>query len=428
MANQINVFKFGGASVKDAEAVRNVANILRRYPDRKLMVIISAMGKTTNALERLLQVVNKPSERNRELLFIYDFHHNIVTELFDDNAKFPEEFDDIFNAFGKFLDSLMFDDEDFAYDQVVSFGEVLSTLIISNYLDHAGIQNKWLDARELIATDNTYREAVVDWITTEKAIREGVLPRFEEMNVCISQGFIGYCQQGFTTTLGREGSDFSAAIFAYALDAQDVTIWKDVPGMLNADPKWFDDTKRLDKISYREAIELSYYGATVIHPKTLKPLQNKSIPLYVKSFLRPEERGSEIQKSTVSDALIPSFIFKMEQVLISITPRDFSFIVEENISQLYGIFAQHGVKINLMQNSALNFSVCVDYDAKKFEHLIAALQENYNVLYNSDLELVTIRHYDSDTINRVTKGKEILVEQRSRQTARMVMREGKEQA
>ncbi len=422
----MKVFKFGGASVKDPDAVRNVKRVLDLFPDENLVVVISAMGKTTNALEKLIaEHVCDPANGQAVLSEITKFHAEILVDLFpDETHPIHRQVAELLADVADILANEPTDHYDFIYDQVVSFGEVISTSIVSAYLNDAGTDNQWLDARRLVRTDNNYREGRVDWKTTEAKIQKAInLNDNDGRQVFITQGFLGHTPEGLTTTLGREGSDYTAGIFAYCLNAEDVTIWKDVPGMLNADPKWFDNTEKLDRISYREAIELAYYGASVIHPKTIKPLQNKTIPLYVKSFIHPEDPGTIIQSSTDNDELIPSFIFKMDQVLLSISPKDFSFIVEHNLRDIFNSFHEHKVKINLMQNSAISFSVCMGGDRNQIDQVIEALTKDFNVKYNNGLELVTIRHYDQATIDRVTLNKDILVLQKSRQTARMVMRD-----
>jgi aspartate kinase len=313
---------------------------------------------------------------------------------------------------------------DYVYDQIVSVGELLSTKIVSAYLNAEHLTNTWLDVRSVIQTDNTYRNANINWKLTEQLVRELFAKNkaLNTSNYIVTQGFIGASSENFTTTIGREGSDFTAAILAYCLNAESVTIWKDVPGMLNADPKWFDDTQQLHHISYHEAVELAYYGATVIHPKTIKPLQNKKIPLLVKSFLDPNQQGTLVDGNTTEDELIPSFIFKMQQVLISISAKDYSFIVEDNLSQIFSQLSAHKITVNMMQNSAISFSICVDFNPFTTHQFIEELQKEYQVLYNENLELVTIRHYDAATIERVTANKQILVEQKSRNTARFVMK------
>jgi aspartate kinase len=312
-------------------------------------------------------------------------------------------------------------DFDLEYDQLVCYGELISTTIVHAYLQHMGLSSAWVDARQIIRTDARHRDARVDWVRSQ-AYADPLKEVVREKGIVIIQGFIGSSGVGNATTLGREGSDFTAAIMAYLLDAESVTIWKDVPGMLNADPKWFKDTVKLDKISFREAIELAYFGASVIHPKTIKPLQNKGIPLYIKSFVDPEASGSVIQEKTDSDNLVPSYIFKQNQVLVSITPKDFSFVVEDNLRDIFDIIASLGIRVNLMENSAISFSVCVDKDDYKLEKLFAQIQQSYTVRYNEDLTLITIRHYDDKTIQMLTENKEVILEQRSRQTVRMVVR------
>lgn len=422
----MKVFKFGGASVKNADAVRNVASVLNLFPKEKIVVVVSAMDKTTNALERVVKkYFYKEGDAVAELEKVKLFHQKILQELFPE--KNHPVYSDVNNSFVE-IEWLIEDEPtgsfDFTYDQIVSIGEFVSSKILSAFLNDAGIKNKFLDIRDIIKTDNTYRDAKVDWEKSQEALQNS--PLFWKgagSEVFVTQGFLGVTSENYTTTLGREGSDYTAAILANLLNAESVTIWKDVPGFLNADPKWFDDTVKLRNISYHEAIELSYCGASIIHPKTIQPLHAKNIPLYVKSFVFPNEEGTVINENTSSDSLIPSFIFRMNQVLISIIPNDYSFIVEENLRDIFSYFSKHRVKINLMQNSAISFSVSVDDDEKKIPALIQELKKNYKVLYNRNLELVTIRHYDQKTIERVTVNKEILLEQKTRQTARMVMRD-----
>ena len=422
----MKVFKFGGASVKDPSAVRNVSEILKLYNGEKLTVIVSAMGKTTNKLEEVVKAysLNDHKMFNDHVNDLYEFHMHIMGELFHErHYAIFNKVEDVFEKLRNMFDQPFPDNYSFAYDQIVSLGEVISSHIVASFLFEQGHSAAWADARKLVRTDNLYQEGKVDWTKTEELIRSRFLPNFREEDIQVTQGFIGHTPEGFTTTLGREGSDYTAGIFAYCGDAESVTIWKDVPGMLNADPKWFDNTIKLDKISFKEAIELSYYGASVIHPKTIKPLQNKGIPLYVKSFLDPQAEGTVIQASTENDHLIPSFIFKMDQILFSFTTRDFSFIVEENLSDIFNRLAKVNAKINLMQNSALNFSILLDRSKVDPQKIIDLFNDTYEVRYNEGLELVTIRHYDQITLDRVTEGKDILVEQKTRQTARMVMKD-----
>ncbi len=421
----MKVFKFGGASVKDAEAVKNVASILHLFEGEQLAVVISAMGKTTNAMEAIL---NAFWERDREMFTTLveerrSFHLEIMDLLFE-NRELPiyTDINTIFNTLIIHFDSVISENFDFEYDQIVSLGEVISTKIVAAYVNLISGSCRWMDARTLITTDRKFREAEVDWKLTEAHFQERFLPKFSDNNVLITQGFIG-SNDNSTTTLGREGSDFTAGIIAYCCNAESVTIWKDVPGMLNADPKWFDNTVKLDQISFREAIELSYYGASVIHPKTVKPLQNKNIPLHVKSFVNPDEEGTVIQESMRHDHLVPSFIFKMNQVLFSFTPKDFSFIVEENLSDIFNRLSQVNAKINLMQNSALSFSILMDAEKVDISQILAAFGDLYQVKFNEDLELVTIRHYDQATIDRVTVDKEVILQQKTRETARLIVKE-----
>lgn len=419
----MQVFKFGGASVKDANAVKNVAAILKRYEGKQLVVVISAMGKITNALERLVDAYFYKKENAESVLEeIKAFHLNIVGELFPDKSH--PFYNDLENTFVEIQWAI--EDEptgtyNFEYDQIVSMGEVISTKIISAYLNEIGIKNKWMDARGLVQTDNTYREGKVDFELTESLVKKELIPAVNANNIVITQGFLGGTSENFTTTLGREGSDYTAAILAYCINAENVTIWKDVPGVLNADPKWFDNTVKISELTYQDAIELTYYGATVIHPKTIKPLQNKGIPLYVRSFLNHDEEGTVV-KETGRKLPIPSFIFKINQVLISLQAKDFSFIAEDNLSSIFEVFYKHGVKIHMMQLSAINFSVCTDNDAQKIPALIAELQNEFKVLYNENLELCTIRYYDQSTLDRVCINKQILLEQKSRYTAQMVLK------
>ncbi len=423
--DSILVFKFGGASVKSAEAINNVVHILKLYSDRKIVVVVSAMGKTTNKLESLFDAaINQEKElftSRKETL--YDFHIEIINTLFSEDAyetikyKIDVVFDDI-NAFylnqvNKSLSQ--------RYDAFISFGEQLSSIILQFKIKQELNESQWSDARKLIKTDAQFQKANVDWPKSILLIQEHCQKALDSNRIIVTQGFIASNALGETTTLGREGSDYSAGIFAHALDAESVTIWKDVPGMLNADPKFFENTQKLDRISFREAIELSYYGASVIHPKTLKPLQNKKIPLYVKSFMNPKDEGTTIDVDTSNDHMIPSFIFKKNQVLFSITPKDFSFLIEANLSDIFLKLSEAKAEINIMQNSALSFSFLVDHNPNKIKSIIDELSSSYEVKYNTNLELVTVRHYDKKTNDFVCKGKKILLQQRTRRTARFVL-------
>ena len=420
----IRVFKFGGASVKNAEAIYNVSEILSKHKKDKLVIIVSAIDKTTNALEELYESYFERNHlRFNEILNqIKEFHFEIVSNLFSEgNELLEEEMQKTFQWLQDRLKKPLNENKSFDYDQIVSKGEVLSTQIIHHFLQKSGFLSAWVDARDCIKTDKKFQEANVNWEETSQNISK-LKEVFVKYNVIISQGFIGSTKDNFTTTLGREGSDFSAAIFAYCLDAKDVTIWKDVPGMLNADPKYFDNTVLLDKISFREAIELSYYGASVIHPKTVKPLQNKNISWYVRSFVNDVLPGTTIQQSSINDSRIPSYIFKFNQVLFTISPMDFSFLVEENLGDILLRLSKLSIHINLMQNSALSFSILVDRNKINPEILMSEFSDKYLVKYNEGLELITIRHYDDHTIEEVTNDKRIIVQQRTRSTARFVVK------
>ncbi|MGI8892313.1 MAG: aspartate kinase [Bacteroidia bacterium] len=422
----MRVFKFGGASVKNAEAVKNVKRILQLHGKDNILVVVSAMDKTTNALEK---VVNSYFSGNKEeaennLIKVREFHVNILNELFEDkNHPVYDLINNVFVEIEWVLDEDPGRDYGFLYDQIVSQGEFLSTRIISEYLNDNSVDNLWLDVRDCIKTDNSYREGKVEWNTTDHLIKSIVIPEFENgRSVIITQGFVGCTSENYNTTLGREGSDYTAAIFGHALDAEEVVIWKDVSGVYNADPKYFPEAEMIDALSYNETIELAFYGASVIHPKTIKPLENKKIPLKVKSFVDPNKEGSVICFETNFSKPVPCFIYKRNQVLISVSAMDFSFIIEENLSRIFQLFAAAHVKINLMQNSAISFSVCTDNDPYKIPDLIDNLQKEFRVLYNTDVDLLTIRHYTQEVLNKLTEGKEILLEQRSRNTVQVVMR------
>ncbi len=411
----MKVFKFGGASVKDAAGVRNLAEIVRTQ-GQNAVIVVSAMGKTTNALESLVRVYvdNQSSAIQTQLASLKTYHTDIMNELNGNFSQVHQTFTQLENYLRSPVSALY----DEVYDQIVSVGELLSTQIIAAYLINTGLSIRWIDARQLIRTDATFREGRVDWEFTGGQIKSAV----KKSGINITQGFIGQSADNRTTTLGREGSDYTAAIFAYCLNAESVTIWKDVPGVLNADPKWFDETVLLERLTYQDAIELAYYGATVIHPKTIKPLQNKGIPLLVKSFLKPDAPGTVIGNYE-RHLTVPSFIFKVNQVLISLHPNDFSFIAEDNLSRIFGRFAQAGVKINLMQHTAISFSVVVDNNPDRVPALLALLKEDFRVSYNDGLELITIRYYDQGTIDRVLPNKKLLLEQKSRYTVQLVVKD-----
>lgn len=418
----MQVFKFGGASVKDAAAVRNVKSIMEKYAASPVILVVSAMGKTTNALEKVVYAHYTGDSSAGEFLAQSKlFHKNIMTELFPANHKVFEEVNNFFVEAEWLLEEKP-RNYDFLYDQLVSIGELVATKIISHFLTLENMNNTWLDVRGMILTDNHYRAANILWYETRNNVHATVSVNFAKNNIIVTQGFIGGTSENYTTTLGREGSDYTAAIIAYCMDAESVTIWKDVPGVLNADPRYFKETQKLEQISYLDAIEMSYYGATVLHPKTIKPLENKGIPLYVKSFLQPLSSGTVIGKDLNTKPFVPNLIVKTDQVLISISATDFSFIAEANLSHIFNIFATRGVKINLMQNSAISFSVCIDSDPMVLPDLISDLKVHFKVRYNDHLTLYTVRHYNQYTLDNLLKDKLILLEQRSRHTAQIVTR------
>jgi aspartate kinase len=428
----MKVFKFGGASVNSAAGVRNVAKIITLFPDDPIVIVISAMGKTTNALEELLNLylADDAVGMVESYYRVRDYHLSIVRELFEDeNHPVFKEVNDLFEHLRGYLRNGQLirrknREFDFEYDQVVSYGELLSSAIVQHYLRLSGIQSHLFDARELIRTNQGFRDAKVDWAITGKMIRSKMKNYFSgkgDRKVAVLQGFIGGDASGNTTTLGREGSDYTAAIVAFCLKTKEVTIWKDVPGVMNADPKWFKNAKKLEVLSYREAIELAYYGASVIHPKTIKPLENSNITLRVRSFLHPEAEGTVIAHIPEPNIPFPIYILKKNQVLISFSPRDFSFIVEENLSQIFELLARNHVKVNVMQNSAISFTICVDADHLAKKSVLDSLKEDYSILYNENVELITIRHYNSSAINKITKGRKILMEQKTRSTVHLVV-------
>ncbi len=415
------VFKFGGASVKDAAGIANLAQVVKKYEQEQLLIVVSAMGKTTNALEALAKAYFKQAGNVYELYeSIKQYHYGILQQLFDSSHPVFDEIANTFVEIDWMLEDEPVDTYDFIYDQLVSVGELLSTRIVNAYLNHTGLNSKWLDVRSYIHTDNTYREGVVEWDKTQQSI-SAALPHMLASSVVVTQGFLGGTSENFTTTLGREGSDYTASIFAACLQAQSVTTWKDVPGVLNADPKFFEDTVKFDELSYTEAMEMTYYGATVIHPKTIKPLLNAGIPLLVKPFSNPAASGTIIgntNKQFFEKAII---IIKQNQVLVSVSAKDHSFISDNHLSQVYRLFAQNQVKVNVLQTSALSLSVCFDWVEERFEKLLAQLKQDFNVKYNSQLSLITLRHYHYNLLKEITAGKTILLEQMSRNTAQVVV-------
>lgn len=410
------VFKFGGASVKDADSVRNVGKIIQGYNDN-LVIVISAMGKTTNLLESLVKAYIEKDETQWDIFEKFkDFHYKIISGLFGDIKIEP--ISDIIGQLDEKLRIPSSSDYDFEYDQVICYGELLSTAIVATYLNSQDIDIKWKDVRSLIKTDSNFRDASVDWQKTSKLIKGGI--DFSESQRFITQGFISSDANGFSTSLGREGSDFSAAIIGNILNAEYVAIWKDVPGVLNADPKQLEATSKLDELSYREAIEMSHSGAKIIHPKTIKPLYNKKIPLHVKSFIAPQSQGTLIHSVKHTLDLLPVFIIKENQVLITLSPNDFSFIGGNDIANISEILKQYRFKINLFQQSAIDLNLVADYPGNSFQQAIGSLKKLYKVKYNTGLEMITIRYYTNDAIKKISQGKNVYIEQKSRKTARLV--------
>ena len=417
----MRIFKFGGASVKDAEGIRNVHSVLQTVGFEDVLLVISAMGKTTNALEIVIKnYFEKSPELQSSIQEVKKYHNQILLDLFEDdkNAVF-KDVNSLFSELDHFISQNKSPNYNFVYDQIVSFGELISTTIISHYMGFMGIKTQWIDVRNLIKTDNNYRDANVDWDTTQKLISKNVKKKI--LNV--TQGFLGSDENNFTTTLGREGSDYTAAIFAYCLNAESVTIWKDVPGVLNADPRYFENAVLLNQISYREAIELAFYGASVIHPKTLQPLQKKEIPLFVKSFINPLFPGTSVSKGEDLEPKTPCFIVKKEQLLLSLSSIDFSFIIEENISEIFALFHQYKIKVSLIQNSAISFSVCIEDKFGNFRELKNILSKKFKVSYNEKVSLYTIRHFDEKAAKMVEKDKTVLLKQISRETMQIVTKE-----
>ncbi|MBN2212835.1 MAG: aspartate kinase [Bacteroidales bacterium] len=417
----MKVFKFGGAVIKNAEAVRNLEHILRSFNDQ-LIVVISAMGKTTNALEKVADdYYHRKPGLPESLNFVKDYHYAIINGLFPDKShSIYADINQIFTKLQEKLDEEPSAHYNFEYDQIVPYGEILSTKIVFHYLQSENLKVRWMDIRKYLKTDNNYREAKLNYELSEDYVRKAF--HFNDADIYITQGFIGSTINNLSTTLGREGSDFTAAVMAYFFNLKEVTIWKDVPGVLNADPKYFRDTIKLEKISYVDAIELAYYGTSVIHPKTVQPLQRKNILLHIRSFIDPRLPGTIIGDDSY-DKLIPSFIFKMNQVLVEIFPRDLSFIAEDSLESIFGSFARYSLKINMMQNSAVSFKVVVNDDTTRLDHVRAELQEIFDVRVMKGLELITIRYYDEATITRVMKNKDLVLEQRNKQTIQMVVRD-----
>ncbi len=413
----MQIFKFGGASVKDADGVKNVVEVLKSQGTKEKLVVVSAMGKTTNAMEEVIDAYfNNKKEVPAQLEKSVVYHYSILEGLFPKGHRVYTEVKGLFAELKGFLAWNKSPKYDFVYDQIVCYGELISTTIVSAYLEESGIRNTWLDARDLIKTDASYRDARVNWEDTQKAIKAGV----DAKALTITQGFIGSDSNNFTTTLGREGSDYTGGIFAYCLDANSLTIWKDVPGVLNGDPRVFENTELLHQISYEEAIELAFYGASVIHPKTLQPLQRKEIPLYVKSFINPKEVGTAVTKGQPLVPQVPCYIVKKGQVLISLSSLDFSFMMEDNIGEVFKLLAQYKMKVDLIQNSAISFSLCVDNKFKNLEELVKHLKGKFKVELREGVSLYTIRHFTPRVLELFLVHKNVLLKQVAQNTVQLV--------
>ena len=416
----MRVFKFGGASVKDAEGVINVVKVLTEMGHEDTLVVVSAMGKSTNAFEGVVDAYfENPDSCKAALHELEMFHQEIVETLFNGaHGPVAERVKNLCAQCETFLANNRSPHRAFVYDQVVSFGELLSTSIICAFLNHVGIAAEWVDARSCIKTDNFYRSAHLNWEQTQAAIQDQI-----QGNVLkVTQGFIASDENNFTTTLGREGSDYSAAIFAYCIGATDVTIWKDVQGVLNADPRVFDKTQLLEHISYQEAIELAFYGASVIHPKTLQPLQKKEIPLYVKSFLNPKQNGTKVGKGVRMQPEVPCYIVKRSLSLLRLSTRDFSFVVEDNISDIFKLLHEHKMSVDVIQNSAISFSVCIDNKFGKFDEFYNELNSQFKIDVQKDVDLYTVRHFNADAISVIEQKGESLLTQINKETSQIVVK------
>jgi aspartate kinase len=415
----MKVFKFGGASIKSANAIKKVAKILNSQDLSNCLLVISAMGKMTNAFEKITDAYfNNDQEKLTESIdFTSNFHLKIINNLFAENHVIYQKITVLFGQLVHFLTQKKSRNYDYLYDQIVSYGELLSTTIVSDYLNEIKIYNNWVDVREIIITDAVFRDATVNWQETEKRIKTKV----DFSKLTIVQGFIGGDLNGNTTTLGREGSDFTAGIFAYCLDAESLTIWKDVLGVLNADPREFKEVQLLEHISYEETIEMAFYGASVIHPKTIKPIQNKKIPLIVRSFKNLNSPGTKVSEGVTLEPTIPCFIVKKNQVLVSISSLDFSFIVEENISDIFKLFHKYQLKVNLIQNSAISFSVCVDNNLNHFDLFYNEIKNMYKVSFVKNVDLFTVRHFTENSLEGIYKLGTSLVTQINKNTAQIII-------
>ena len=413
----MKVFKFGGASIKDAPSIKNILEIISKYEKDNLVIVVSAMGKTTNALERVVDsYFNDKAQLQPSISDVFNFHINILNNLFEKNHFIFSEINTSFKKLGSFLKSNKSPSYSFVYDQVVSLGELISSKIIYEYLIKNNMDCSLIDARNCIKTNSKYRGGKVQWDMTNKKIKELI----SDSKINVTQGFIGSDSNNFTVTLGREGSDYSAAIFAYSLNAESLSIWKDVPGLLNGDPKFFSNTKLLNQISYSETVELAFYGASIIHPKTLQPLQKKEIPLFVKSFKNPLTNGTVISKGVDIDPLIPCYIIKENLILLKISSLDFSFIVEDNISDIFKELHDLKMKVDVIQNSAITFSVCFFDKYNKISELISNLEGKFKIQIHKNVSLFTIRHFDEKSIKKISNKRKLLLEQRTEKTVKLI--------
>lgn len=413
----MKVFKFGGASIKDISSIKNILKIISTYSEDRLVIVVSAMGKTTNALELVVHnYFNNKENLQASISEVYNFHLEIINNLFEKSHPIFSDISKSFEKLNSFIKANKSPSYSFVYDQIVSLGELLSSRIIHHFLLNNNINCSFIDARNCIKTNSKYRGAKVEWDITNKKIKDYI----SDSKISVTQGFIGSDKNNFTVTLGREGSDYSAAIFAYVLNAESLSIWKDVPGLLNADPKFFNNTKLLNQISYSETIELAFYGASIIHPKTLQPLQKKEIPLLVKSFKNPQSKGTIISKGIDIEPLVPCYIFKQNLILLKLSSLDFSFMVEDNISDIFKELHKFKMKVDVIQNSAISFSVCFFDKYNKIKELIKNLEGKYKIDMHKNVSLFTIRHFDEKSIKKITNKRKLLLEQRTEKTVRLI--------
>jgi len=418
----IKVFKFGGASVRDAAGFRNVADIIEKFSHEPLVIVVSAIGKTTNALEGVVRSYFKKEGQATTLLSkIKDDHAEIAVQLFKHPGLILEELHDLYVEIEWIIEEEPQESFDYYYDQIVSVGELLSSRILNAYLQECGLQSFWLDVRDVISTDNTYRDARIQWDLTQQKATSRISPVLEAGRLVVTQGFIGSTSENFTTTLGREGSDYTAAVISYCLDADSMHIWKDVPGVLTADPRKFAEVLKLPRLSYKEAIEMTYYGAKVIHPKTIKPIQNKNIPLFVRPFDDPESEGTMIS-DVLELSYPPVIVIEPDQCLLHISTNDFSFVAEHHLSMIFHLLSTLRIKVNMMRNTAISFTVCVQDIAERIDQLVKALGSEFNVVKDDQLELITIRHYNQDALDDLKRGKLVLFEERLSDTVQIVVR------